>query len=205
MWLCWNHVKTTVKGELLLWLFLSEYLSSSSIPLQWITLHQMTPWAIVTSWTHLGQPQTQTSSKHHSHIKTLQVPCTLGQTSDLTPFQKTLLIVLAKSSSFAFTIWHTLIYLPSCCVARMRLCSPRRSRDCCWVQVSSNSCMLTPQMLTCSWGGGKLYITTYNTCIYPRTHAWCYKHGTDSYIMITWHVGQACLFSFNLLNLATPL
>ena len=31
------------------------------------------------------------------------------------------------------------------------------------------------------------------------------QHGTDSYIMITWHVGQACLFSFNLLNLATPL
>ena len=53
----------------------------------------------------------------------------------------------------------------------MRLCSPRRSRDCCWVRVSSNSSMLAPQMLTCSWGGGKLYITTYNTHIYPRTHA----------------------------------
>ena len=53
----------------------------------------------------------------------------------------------------------------------MRLCSPRRSRDCCWVRVSSNSCMLIPQMLTCSWGGGKLYITMYNTRIYPRTRA----------------------------------
>ena len=32
------------------------------------------------------------------------------------------------------------------------------------------------------------------------------QHGTDSYIMITWYVGQARLFFFfNLLNLATPL
>ena len=31
------------------------------------------------------------------------------------------------------------------------------------------------------------------------------QHGMDSYIMITWYVGQACLFPFNLLNLAMPL
>ena len=31
------------------------------------------------------------------------------------------------------------------------------------------------------------------------------QHGTDSYIMHTWYVGQALLFSFNLPNLATPL
>ena len=31
------------------------------------------------------------------------------------------------------------------------------------------------------------------------------QHGTDSYIMHTWYIGQALLFSFNLLNLAMPL
>ena len=31
------------------------------------------------------------------------------------------------------------------------------------------------------------------------------QHGMDSYIMITWYVGQARLFPFNLLNLAMPL
>ena len=31
------------------------------------------------------------------------------------------------------------------------------------------------------------------------------QHGMDSYIMITWYVRQAQLFSFNLLNLAMPL
>ena len=65
----------------------------------------------VISHTSIGHTQIQTSSKLPSHIKTLHIPCTFRQTLDLTPFWKTFLVIFAKSSSLALTIWHTLVYL----------------------------------------------------------------------------------------------
>ena len=47
--------------------------------------------------------------------------------------------------------------------------------------------------------------TPYIATLKVLRHCYCYNHGADSYIMQSWLVRQALLFSFNLLNLAMPL